>query len=156
MGKFDVLGYNLRLSDIQAAVGIAQMTKLSKLIEDRRSSARRYLEALSDVTDLSLPLGGDTAGHTYQSFVVRLREGGRKRRNTLMAAMEAVNIQTRPGTHAVYRLGYYQKKYQLPLNMFPNASAAEDTTITLPIVPFMKRQDQDQVIETLLGALKTL
>jgi perosamine synthetase len=156
MGKFDVLGYNLRLSDIQAAVGIAQMAKLSKLIEDRGSSARRYLEALSDVTELSLPLGGDTAGHTYQSFVVRLQEGGRKRRNALMAAMAAANIQTRPGTHAVYRLGYYQQKYQIPLDMFPNASAAEDTTITLPIIPFMKKQDQDRVIETLLNALKTI
>jgi dTDP-4-amino-4,6-dideoxygalactose transaminase len=156
MGKFDVLGYNLRLSDIQAAIGIAQMAKLSKLIEDRRSSARRYLEALSDVTELSLPLGGDTAGHTYQSFVVRLQEGGRKRRNALMAAMDAANIQTRPGTHAVHRLGYYQKKYQIPLDMFPNASASEDTTITMPIIPFMKKQDQDRVIETLLYALKTI
>jgi dTDP-4-amino-4,6-dideoxygalactose transaminase len=107
------------------------------------------------VTELSLPLGGDTAGHTYQSFVVRLQEGGRKRRNALMAAMDAASIQTRPGTHAVYRLGYYQKKYQLPLNIYPHASAAEDTTITLPIVPFMKSRDQDRVVETLLNALKT-
>jgi dTDP-4-amino-4,6-dideoxygalactose transaminase len=73
-----------------------------------------------------------------------------------MAAMAAANIQTRPGTHAVYRLGYYQKKYQLPLNLFPNASAAEDSTITLPIIPYMKREDQDRVIETLVNGLKTV
>jgi perosamine synthetase len=156
MGKFDVLGYNLRLSDIQAAVGVAQMAKLATLIEDRRSSAHRYLEALASVGDLALPIGGDTAGHTYQSFVIRVQEGGRKRRNALMAAMAAANIQTRPGTHAVYRLGYYQKKYQLPLNLFPNASAAEDSTITLPIIPYMKREDQDRVIETLVNGLKTV
>lgn len=156
MGKFDVLGYNLRLSDIQAAVGVAQMAKLATLIEDRRSSARRYLEALASVDELALPTGGDSAGHTYQSFVVRVRDGGRKRRNALMAAMAAANIQTRPGTHAVYRLGYYQKKYQLPLDLFPHASTAEDMTITLPIVPFMKRGDQDRIIETLIEALKAV
>ena len=132
------------------------MAKLPTLIEDRRCSARRYLEAFSSVTELSLPLGGDTAGHTYQSFVVRLQEGGRRRRNALIAAMAAANIQTRPGTHAVHRLGYYQKKYQIPQDRFLNASLAEDTTITLPIVPFMKQDDQDRVIETLIGALKTV
>jgi dTDP-4-amino-4,6-dideoxygalactose transaminase len=156
MGTFDVLGYNLRLSDIQAAVGVAQMAKLPTLIEDRRGSANRYLEALASLDELGLPTGGDKAGHTYQSFVIRVKEGGRKRRNALMAAMATANIQTRPGTHAVYRLGYYQKKYQLPADLFPHASAAEDTTITLPIVPFMKRDDQDRVIETLIGALKTV
>ncbi len=155
MGKFDVLGYNLRLSDIQAAVGVAQMAKLARLIEDRRRSALRYLDALSAIPELALPVGGDASGHTYQSFVVRLRDGGRKRRNALMAAMAAAEIQTRPGTHAVYRLGYYQQKYALSLDAFPNASAAEDTTITLPIVPFMKTGDQDRVIETLLKAIKT-
>lgn len=153
MGKFDILGYNLRMSDIQAAVGVAQMAKLATLVEDRRNSARRYLEGLTSVADLALPVGGDTSGHTYQSFVIRVREGGRKRRNALMAAMAATGIQTRPGTHAVYRLGYYQDKYQFPPDMFPNASAAEDTTITLPIVPFMKPEDQGRVISTLLAAL---
>ena len=153
MGKFDVLGYNLRLSDIQAAVGVAQMAKLAKLIADRRRQARRYLDALAPATQLGLPVGGDIAGHTFQSFVVRVKDGGRKRRNAIMSAMADASIQTRPGTHAVYRLGYYQEKYALPLNLFPHASEAEDTTITLPIVPFMKDDDQDRVISVLLKAL---
>ncbi len=153
MGLFDMLGYNLRLSDIQAAVGVAQMAKLKILVEDRRRAARHYLAGLSDLADLALPLAGDVAGHTYQSFVVRVREGGRQRRNALMAALAAQGIQTRPGTHAVHRLGYYKTKYQLTAEMFPHAAASEDTTVTLPIVPFMKNEDQDRVIQTLIAAL---
>ena len=153
MGLFDMLGYNLRLSDIQAAVGVAQMAKLKMLVEDRRRAARHYLAGLNDVADLALPLAGDVTGHTYQSFVIRVRDGGRKRRNTLMAALAAQDIQTRPGTHAVHRLGYYKTKYQLTAEMFPHATASEDTTITLPIVPFMKRGDQDRVMQALLSAL---
>jgi dTDP-4-amino-4,6-dideoxygalactose transaminase len=154
MGTFGNLGYNLRLSDIQAAVGVAQMAKLDKLVADRRRAARRYLEALESAQQqLVLPIAGDVAGHTYQSFVVRVREGGRKRRNALMAALAEKNIQTRPGTHAVHRLGYYRDKYALQATAFPAAADAEDTTITLPIVPFMQNDVQDAVVDTLLKAL---
>lgn len=153
MGKFDMLGYNLRLSDIQAAVGVAQMGKLQKLLADRRAAGRHYLAGLRGVEDLVLPVGGDSEGHTFQSFVVRVREGGRARRNAIMAALAAKGMQTRPGTHAVHRLGYYANRYGLKPEMFPQAALAEDTTITLPIVPFMARVDQDRVVDALLGAL---
>lgn len=156
MGKFEVLGYNLRLSDIQAAVGVAQMAKLTTLIADRRNSAKRYLAALQAEDAIALPLGGDLSGHTFQSFVIRIREGGRARRNSIMNELYKMGIQTRPGTHAVYRLGYYEKKYQLPQDGFANANLAEDTSITLPIIPYMKLDDQNRVIETLLKALKRL
>jgi len=154
MARFDVLGYNLRLSDLQAAVGVAQMNKLASLVADRRRSAARYDEALRDQNDLALPVAGDKAGHTYQSYVVRLTEGGRARRNRVMEALARRDIQTRPGTHAVHRLGYYRDRYGLAAEDFPNAALAEDTTITLPIVPFMTEAEQDGVVDSLIAALR--
>lgn len=154
MATFNRLGFNLRLSDIQAAVGVAQMAKLAMLVADRRASARRYTEFLCDVDELVLPLAGEVEGHTYQSYVVRVADGGRARRNQVMSALSMSEIQTRPGTHAVPRLGYYRDKYLLRAADFPNACAAEDTTITLPIVPFMKADDQNRVIDVLRKALK--
>jgi len=153
MANFDRLGFNLRLSDIQAAVGVAQMAKLDRLVADRRAAARRYLDMLHDINDLVLPKAGDVDGHTFQSFVIRIAEGGRERRNAVMAALADEKIQTRPGTHAVHRLGYYRKKYGLRPEAFPNAAAAEDTTITLPIVPFMRVQDQERVAAILRRTL---
>jgi dTDP-4-amino-4,6-dideoxygalactose transaminase len=154
MATFDNLGFNLRFSDIQAAVGIAQMAKLDRLVADRRATARRYTELLRDVNQLVLPVGGDLEGHTYQSYVIRIVEGGRSRRNAVMQALAEAQIQSRPGTHAVHRLGYYRKKYGLAPEQFPNACAAEDTTITLPIVPFMQPSDQERVVEIVRRALK--
>ena len=154
MAEFDVLGHNMRLSDIQAAVGVAQMGKLDRLVADRRRCAGRYDAALRDINDLGLPSGGDKAGHTYQSYVVRLTEGGRARRNRVMTALAEREIQTRPGTHAVHRLGYYRDRYGLSPGDFPNAAAAEDTTITLPIVPFMTEAEQDVVVECLRAAVR--
>lgn len=155
MGTFDRIGFNLRLSDIQAAVGVAQMAKLKTLVADRRATAHRYTEMLRDINDLVLPVAGDIDGHTYQSYVVRLVDGGRTRRNGVMSAMALAEMQSRPGTHAVHRLGYYREKYQLDAQQFPNAVAAEDCSITLPIVPFMRETEQARVVDTVRRALKS-
>ncbi|MCO5090661.1 DegT/DnrJ/EryC1/StrS aminotransferase family protein [Bosea sp. (in: a-proteobacteria)] len=154
MASFNRIGYNLRLSDIQAAVGVAQMAKLGRLVAARRASAAYYTEQLHDLNDIVLPLAGDHAGHTFQSYVIRIAEGGRARRNAVMTALAGAEMQTRPGTHAVHRLGYYKDKYRLAAEQYPNAALAEDTTITLPIIPFMAQADQDRVVSELRGALK--
>ena len=81
MGLFGNLGFNLRLSDIQAAVGVAQFAKLERLLAERRRLGLRYTQMLAGCNYLALPVGGDIDGHTFQSYVVRLSDGGRKRRN---------------------------------------------------------------------------
>jgi dTDP-4-amino-4,6-dideoxygalactose transaminase len=155
MATFGRVGYNLRLSDIQAAVGVAQMGKLDGLLAERRARANRYSELLSDFQQIALPnQAGDVSGHTYQSYVIRIADGDRKRRNAVMSRLAEWEIETRPGTHAVHRLSYYQKKYGLKPGDFPNAAAGEDTTIALPIFPMMTDSDQDKVIEALSLALR--
>lgn len=152
MTLFDRIGFNLRLSDIQASVGIAQMGKLERLLDERRRLAAGYDRLLADVPGLIRPVSPDAEpGHTYQSYVVRV-EGSRHRRNHLMARLAAHNIQTRPGTHAVHRLGYYRDRYGLRPEDFPLAALAEDTTITLPIFPGMREDDQEQVAAILAQA----
>lgn len=153
MATFDNLGFNLRLSDIQAAVGVAQMRKLDGLLAERRAAAVRYTELLSVVEEIALPVAGDVAGHTYQSFVIRVRAGGRSLRNAVMARLAQHGIESRPGTHAVHRLGYYRSKYALKAEMFPIAAEAEDTTITLPIFPGIRPEQQSVTVELIKDAL---
>lgn len=151
MATFNRLGYNLRLSDIQAAVGVAQMEKLEHLLVERRKLAAGYLDLLKNVEELVLPI--DDVGHSYQSFVVRVAKGGQKMRNRIMDDLALKKIETRPGTHAVHRLGYYQDKYGLNENQFPVAANCADTTITLPIFPEMTREDQLQVVNEIKKSL---
>lgn len=153
MGEFNILGFNLRLSDIQAAVGVAQMARLDGLLAERQKLAGRYRALLGSVSDLRLPAVPDKCGHTYQSFVIRVA-GGRERRNRVMEHMQAKGIQTRPGTHAVHRLGYYATKYGLKPGDFPIAAEAEDTTITLPMFPGMTEADLATVVESLKTGLR--
>jgi len=154
MGRFDRLGFNFRLSDIQAAVGLAQMTKLESLLAERKGLADGYNRLLDDPPDLALPHAPEGCGHTYQSYVVRLREGGCRRRNRIMEKLAGKGIQTRPGTHAVHRLGYYADKYGLKPEDFPNACRGEDETITLPLFPGMTTADQEFVAGELKKALR--
>lgn len=149
MARFDSVGYNLRLSDIQAAVGIAQLAKLDRLLADRRRQAELYFSLLGRENRLALPVRDP--GHTYQSFVVRVNDGGRTRRNAIMEHLSSSGIFTRPGTHAVHRLGHYRKTQ--PGLSFPAAEIGEDMTITLPIVPFAETALTEFVAGTLISAL---
>ena len=84
---------------------------------------------------------------------MRLLKGDKARRNAVMEALAAANIQTRPGTHAVHRLGYYATKYGIRPEAYPNACDGEDLTITLPLFPGMSDQQQSEVVDTLKQAI---
>lgn len=154
MSPFDMLGYNYRMSDIQACVGVAQMKKLDFLLQERKKLAERYTELLSEMEEIALPIPNDKrCGHTYQSYVIRIKKGGLCERNKIMEYLNSLGIQTRPGTHAVHRLGYYKRKYNLKPEDFPNASKCEDTTITLPLFPDMSEKEQNFVVSSLKQAV---
>lgn len=149
MGEFDDLGYNFRMCDIQAAVGIPQMERLDGLLAERAALAKRYDTLLARIEEILTPTVPALCGHTYQSYVIRVRSGNNALRNALMAALEAEGIQTRPGTHAVHRLGYYKNKYSLRSEDFPLAALCEDTSIALPMFHGMREEDQQAVCRCL-------
>jgi perosamine synthetase len=153
MTTFDMLGYNLRLSDIQASVGVAQMGKLDRLLAERARLAAGYTARLASLDEVVTPRVPEGSEHTFQSYVIRLSTGGVARRNAVMQVLADAGIQTRPGTHAPVRLGYYQRKYGIRAEAFPGALLCEDTTITLPIFPGMTEADQARVVESLRQAL---
>ncbi|MCP5200980.1 MAG: DegT/DnrJ/EryC1/StrS family aminotransferase [Gammaproteobacteria bacterium] len=153
MATFNRLGFNLRMSDIQAAVGLAQLEKFPTLLHERRARAMDYNARLAGCDGLQVPDHGPDAGHAYQSYVVRLTSADRATRNTVMTRLAAAGISTRPGTHAVPVLGYYRQRYGYSRNDFPTASTCEDTTITLPLFPGMTADDVERVSAAFLAAM---
>jgi perosamine synthetase len=108
---------------------------------------------LSGIEEVAVPHVPAKCGHTYQSYVIRVLKGGLAKRNRVMEKLEEKKIQTRPGTHAVHRLGYYVTKYGLKGDDFTVAAASEDTTITLPLFPGMRAEDQQLVVSSLVEAI---
>ena len=152
LGVFDDVGYNLRMSDIQAAVGVAQLSKLGVLLDDRRKTASWYIKHLNNNEKIILPEMKDGFGHTFQSFVIRVN-ANKAIRNRIMEILHGEGIQTRPGTIAIHRTEFNKCKYSILEQDFPIACICEDTSITLPIYPFMPVEKCEQVLQALLSAL---
>ncbi len=151
--EYDELGFNYRMTDLQAAVGLVQLSKVDKLIAQRQSLARRYTEALQDLPGLRTPWEPEGDTHTYQSYVLLVEEQARKSRDELALALGREGIAVRQGTHAVHCLGYYRRKYGLKEAECPNAWRADRWSLTLPLYPEMDHITQDRVIQAVRNCL---
>jgi len=152
-------GYNQRMTDIQAALGSAQMDRASEIVLERQRLAAVYDRAFAGLQWLSTPKCPDDYVHGYQSYpclfqpetitpqsIPRINE----RRNAWMDKLQKVGISTRPATHAVHMLSFYKEKYKLNPQDFPNAYAANDCSISLPLFHGMTAEEQNYVIEQVL------
>ena len=159
---FDSIGYNYRMTDIQAAMGLAQMEKLDHILEERRQKAARYNNLLASFDWLTTPVEPEGHYHTYQSYVCMLKfdglsstEGGEKR-DKLLTLLAEKGIATRQGTHASHTLECYRKLYGIEPESIPNAYACDRLSLTLPLFVQMTDEEQDYVVEQLEICIKHL
>jgi perosamine synthetase len=159
--EYERLGFNYRMTDLQGALGCAQMERADWILAERRRRAAIYDELLAGLDWLRTPAvpAGDV--HGYQAYVCLYRPeeptlGNAERlhaeRNALMRALAEDGIATRPGTHAPSESGYYARRYGLEPGGFPNAHLAERLTIALPLYPQMSDEDQELVAARLQAA----
>jgi dTDP-4-amino-4,6-dideoxygalactose transaminase len=144
---YDEVGYNYRMTDMQAAVGLIQLRRLDDFLARRRSLAVRYSEWLRPLGWLSPPQEPEGCRHNFQSYMVRLRPQARIRREILMQALLERGVSTRRGVMAIHR----EPPFQDPRweSKLPETSAATDETIILPLFHQMTEEDQDYVIESI-------
>jgi dTDP-4-amino-4,6-dideoxygalactose transaminase len=148
--EFPVLGYNYRMTDLQGAVGLAQLRKLPALLAERRRRAAWYRERLAALPWLATPAAPDGFGHTWQSFVCRVDESRAPlSRDGIMEALEARGIASRPGTHAVHLQAYYVRKYGFRPEDFPASLSCQRETIALPLHSRMDDADFQRVAAAL-------
>jgi dTDP-4-amino-4,6-dideoxygalactose transaminase len=142
------VGYNYRLTDIQASVGIQQLEKLDWIIAKRRKIALRYHKALKGLKYLQLPIEKKGYFSNYQSYSIYLQDDSPVSRNDIMQKMLDAGISTRRGIMTTHRETAYNKEYatlQLPVS-----EKASDRSIILPLYIPMKEEDIQKVIDTLL------
>ena len=145
---YPVLGYNYRLSDIQAAVGRAQLARLPEVLERHRALARRYLERLPAIPGLGLPREPPWAKSNWQSFCVRLPDGCDQR--AVMQAMLDRGVATRRGVMCAHREPAYADAPRTWA--LPGSEAAQDGCIIIPLYAQLTEAEQDYVIEVLSDA----
>ena len=147
---FNMLGYNYRMTDLQAAVGVVQLKKLDMFIDEREKWANWYNEQLQDLPWITVPKYPADYKHGWQSYVVFIDESKAPcTRNEMMERLQNAGISTRPGTHAPHMLEYYANKYQITPDDFPGARDANNFSMSIPLFNKMTKEDYEYVVYNL-------
>lgn len=145
------VGYNYRLTDIQASIGIKQLEKLDWMIEERKKIASRYNEALKDIEYVKLPLEKEGYSSNYQSYCITLRDSCPISRNDLMERLLEKEISTRRGIMLAHLEPAYKEDYaEIKL---PVSEQISDSGVLLPLYVGMKDEEITYVIEEVIQAL---
>jgi len=146
--EFNLLGYNYRMTDLQGAIGIEQLKKLDKLIDERKKWAKFYKDHLAGIEWMKCPETLEGYKHGWQSFVIWIDEKKAPfSRNQIMEKLQEMGISTRPGTHAVHMLNYYKQKFGLKPEEFANARSANNFTMAIPLHNRMREEDFLYVVD---------
>ena len=163
LSDFSEIGFNYRMTDIQAAVGCAQMDRADWILDERRRRAALYDEALAGADWLRTPVTPEGDLHGYQCYcclfapeepTFEASERLHEFRNRVMLRMEEHGIATRQGTHAPVSTSLYRDRYSLQDADFPGAVVSERLSLALPLYPQMTDADQELVVRELLDAFE--
>jgi perosamine synthetase len=146
--EYPELGYNYKLTDIQAAIGVVQMGKADTIINERRRLALRYNDLFAGDSRIETPFEPEGYRHVFQSYCVRLSAA--KSRNTVMNELAARGVATRR-IMAIHLEPFYRKLF--PGISLPVAEDASANSMLLPMFVGLTNSEQDEVVGALLEAL---
>lgn len=148
---FPVVGYNYRMTNIQAAIGLAQMETIDKALADRNTLAAWYNNALAPMQDqLVLPRQHDWAKQVYWMYNIFLRDGDEHRRDAVMRQLDEAGIETRPVFYPMHVLPPYKEDIAYPV-----ADEWAQRGINLPTHQDLTQANVQRIAESLMTALRS-
>lgn len=148
--RYTEVGFNYRMTDIQAAIGLVQLQRLDAVIHRRRELADRYAAMLGDIGGIQLPSDPKWGTTNYQSYCIKLLDGGRTRRDGVLNALHVADIGVKRGIVAAHLEPAYEGRHRGPL---PHTEAWTHQSFVLPLFHTMTHNEQDQVVAALRRAL---
>jgi dTDP-4-amino-4,6-dideoxygalactose transaminase len=142
-------GWNYRMTDMQAALGLCQLGVLDEILGERRRLAERYTAAIEDIDFVEPPFEPGYAQRTWQSYAVTIADDAPVDRNELMRLLLLDGVPTRRGVMAIHREGAYG---DVVVDL-PNTDRASDTSLMLPLFAGLTDEQQDYVIDCLASHL---
>lgn len=146
--SYPEIGYNFRITDIQAGIGLAQLDRLEHLLQSRRALADRYGAALAQHPWLAPPRVPPSVVPNWQSYQIMLLPDAPMSRNEVMDRLHALGIPTRRGVMA----SHLEAPYRAVAAELPNTERVAANSLQLPMHPALSFAQQDRII----GALKAL
>jgi perosamine synthetase len=146
------LGFNYRMDDISAGLGIGQLEKLDEILARRADVARRYRELLQGIDGVELPLEDD-ADHERSWFVYVVELPDNAARERVIAHFEEERIGYNRYLPSIHLQPYMRERFGFAEGLCPVAEGLAQRTLALPFFPQLERADQERVAETLAAAL---
>ena len=147
-----MLGYNYRMSEIQAAIGLAQLQKLPTFLVKRRKNANRLTHLLSTSDRLKLPSETEKRQHSWYLYTIRLQNSTERERNKIVAELRAKGIGAEVYYPTpVHLMTYYQRRYGR--RQLPETEKAAKQVLSLPIHPRVTEKQLEYIAQTFLGLL---
>ncbi|OGY51281.1 MAG: polysaccharide biosynthesis protein [Candidatus Buchananbacteria bacterium RIFCSPHIGHO2_02_FULL_56_16] len=148
------LGYNYRLDEMSAALGIAQLEKLNWMIAQRQKIAGRYRRLLKPYqTIVAAPIVARGNVSTWFVYVVRLLDK-KINRDRVIKELERCGINAKPYLPPIHLMNYYRKKYRYRPGSFPITEAVSRQTLALPFYLGLTKKDISHIVSTLIRILK--
>ncbi len=149
-----ILGYNYRMSDIHAALGIVQLKRLDWVINKKVEKARYYDRRIQEIfgDDVKIPHVASYASHVYMFYTVRF--SSKKVRDEAMTELEKTGVETRVAFPPIHLQPLYQDLFGYKRGYLPVTEDVSDTILCFPIYPHMNRQEQEYVLAGLKDVLK--
>jgi dTDP-4-amino-4,6-dideoxygalactose transaminase len=145
--QFEMLGYNFRMTDLQAAIGLVQLDKLEGNTARRQAIARRYDEAFADLP-VRLPVTPDGRVHVFHQYTVEVGDG----RDAIVAELREAGV----GADIYYPIPVHRQEYIMERGLhaeLPVTDAAAARTLALPMFPALTEAEQRTVVEALRAAV---
>jgi len=147
--EYRELGFNYRLSDVQAAIGIAQLPKVDRLLARRRALADRYDRAFRTLPQVQVPARPPYAEHAFQSYGLLLTPACRQQRDDVLRALVERGISCRRGIPPIHLEPLYLNRYGRV--SLPVTEAVAARSLFIPMFASLADDDQDRVIEAVTG-----
>jgi dTDP-4-amino-4,6-dideoxygalactose transaminase len=147
------LGLNYRWTDVQAAIGLAQLEKLDRILELRSAAAQRYGELLAGIEGVEVPAPDDD-DHRRSWFVYVVKLDPRFDRNTVMAALRREGVASAEYVPCIHLQPYMQERFGFSAGLCPIAEDATSRTLALPFFTQIEPADQERAVEVLAAALR--
>lgn len=139
-------GFNYRMTEMQAAIGVEQITRLNKINKDRQKIAKKYQKLLKNVENITFQVEPEDGDFNFQSFVVLLSQN--INRDAVIKKMAKNSIETTLGTYAMHAQGAFKKFGYKPGDL-KNSYFAFKQTLTLPLYEDMTEREIDYIIKNL-------
>ena len=149
--KYDIveLGYNYRMDEIRASLGLSQLKRIRRINKMREKIADLYNQKLNEIDGITIPHKKSDRNHIYHLYTIKITEDFHITRNELFKKLSKNGIGSSVQYIPVHLMSLYKKEYQNKINDFTNANSLKDQVLSLPIFPTMSIKQVEKVVSVI-------